>query len=180
MATLVCSATTSLDGFVAGPGGDMSWLGADLPAIDVDLDALTAGIGALLIGRRTYGGDDPNRGTDAEGAFGGRWHGPSFVLTHRPPEGPAPSDVTFLDDLDTAVARAREAAGEREVHVLGADVSAGCLAAGHLDELLIYTAPILLGAGTPLFRHEGGTRIHLDPIPPGAAGPDARRYRVRR
>ncbi len=50
-----------------------------------------ADIGALLIGHRTFTGDDPNKGTDSEGAFGGRWHGPSVVLTH----APAP------DDLDT-------------------------------------------------------------------------------
>ena len=63
----------SLDGFIAGADGDMSWLSEPLEGLDVDVDALMAKIGALLIGNTTYGGDDPNAGTDKEGAFGGRW-----------------------------------------------------------------------------------------------------------
>ena len=75
MSKLLYSATMSLDGYISGPGGDMSWLSEHVGSVDVDVDALMAGIGALLIGRRTYDGDDPNAGTDSEGAFGGRWDG---------------------------------------------------------------------------------------------------------
>ncbi|MEA2291552.1 MAG: hypothetical protein QOF17_572 [Solirubrobacteraceae bacterium] len=67
---LLYSATPSLDGFIAGAGGDMSWLGERLSS-EVDVGELMAGIGALLIGKRTFTGDDPNKGTDSEGAFGG-------------------------------------------------------------------------------------------------------------
>ncbi len=87
MATLLYSATASLDGFIAGPGGDMSWLTEHLVE-NPTADRLLAGIGAILAGNATFGGDDPNRGTDSEGAFGGQYHGPVVVLTHRPPAGP--------------------------------------------------------------------------------------------
>ena len=81
---LLYSATMSLDGYIAGAGGDMSWLTPHL-AGGPDVDDLVESVGALLVGRRTYGGDDPNAGTDAEGAFGGKWHGAVVVLTHDPP-----------------------------------------------------------------------------------------------
>ncbi|WP_250443209.1 dihydrofolate reductase family protein [Actinotalea sp. C106] len=179
MSRLLYSATMSLDGFIAGPDGDMSWLGeimasgeAEAPgadtqdgdAPDTDVEDLMAGIGALLIGRRTFDGDDPNAGTEAEGAFGGQWQGPSVVLTHAPPPV-APPRTTFATDLVTAVEEAKAAAEGRYVNVLGADVARQCLEAGLLDEVLVFVAPVLLGDGTRLFQHDGGTRIPLTPMP---------------
>ena len=85
MAKLLYSATMSLDGFIAGPGGDMSWLTRFIGGEDKAAAALPQRVGALLVGRRTWGGDDPNRGdAEKEGAFGGSWHGPQFVVTHHP------------------------------------------------------------------------------------------------
>jgi riboflavin biosynthesis pyrimidine reductase len=61
----------SLDGFIAGPGGDMSWLAEHLGP-NPTVEALIGEIGALLVGNRTFRGDDPHRGTPEEGkAFGG-------------------------------------------------------------------------------------------------------------
>ena len=87
MATVLYSATASLDGFIAGPGGDMSWLAEYVGGENSTAERLLANVGAILVGNTTFGGDDPNRGTDAEGAFGGRYHGPVFVLTHQPSSG---------------------------------------------------------------------------------------------
>lgn len=64
MGRLLYSATMSLDGFIAGPEGDMSWLRKHLGA-DPAIAALIERIGALLVGRRSFEGDDPHRG-DAE------------------------------------------------------------------------------------------------------------------
>ena len=134
MAKLLYSVTMSLDGFIAGPGGDMSWLTAHLGP-NPEIDALIDDIGALLVGRRTFGGDDPYKGTPQEGeAFGGGWSGPQFVLTHtrRPRPGrTSPSSATSA----AAVAAARAAAGEKYVNVLGASVAKQCLEAGELDEI---------------------------------------------
>ncbi|HEV2887243.1 MAG TPA: dihydrofolate reductase family protein [Jatrophihabitans sp.] len=157
---MLYSATMSLDGFIAGPGGDMSWLTPYLGP-NPTADELVGRIGALLIGHRTFGGDDPNRGTDKEGAFGGAWSGPQFVLTHSIPDAPVPG-ITFVDDLDTAVAKAKAAAGERYVNILGADVARQCLQAGVLDEILVFLAPILLGDGVRLLDWPGGTNVRLE------------------
>ena len=159
---LLYSATMSLDGFIAAVGGDMSWL-TEYLAAGPETDELAAEIGALLVGKRTFRGDDPNRGTDAEGAFGGTWRGPSIVLTHEPLESADP-DVRFVDDLEQAVAIARQAAAGKYVNVLGANVARQCLDAGLLDEVLVLIAPVLLGDGTRLFDHPGGTKVRLEPL----------------
>jgi dihydrofolate reductase len=162
MAKLLYSATMSLDGFIAGPGGDMSWLTRFMGGEDAGAAALRERVGALLVGRRTWGGDDPNRGdAEKEGAFGGSWHGPQFVLTHDPPAESAPG-VEFLDSLGPAIAKARAAAGEKYVCVLGAELAHSCLEAGELDEVLVYVEPILLGDGVGLFKHEGGFEVDLE------------------
>ncbi len=160
MAKLLYSATMSLDGFISGPGGDMSWLTA-YAGPSPEADELPRETGALLVGNRTFGGDDPNRGTDSEGAFGGTWTGPQFVLTHHAPQEPVPG-VTFVDDLGKAIAHAKEAAGDKYVNILGADVARECLDAGELDEVLVFVVPILLGDGTRLFDYPGGKEIRLE------------------
>jgi dihydrofolate reductase len=163
MGKMLYSATMSLDGFIAGPGGDMSWLTAYLgpnPAID----DLVGRIGALLVGGRTFRGDDPHKGTPSEGkAFGGAWTGPQFVLTHHAPETPVP-DITFVGDLDSGVAAAKAAAGDKYVNILGADVARQCLDAGVLDEIFVCIAPVLLGDGVRLFDHPGGATVKLEPL----------------
>lgn len=177
MSRLLYSATMSLDGFIAGPGGDMSWLTEHLVTADPAIDELMAGIGALLAGRRTFGGDDPNRGTDAEGAFGGQWHGPAIVLTHEPPSGPVAPGLTFAGDLESAVRLAKEAAGGKYVNVLGANVAKQCLDAGLLDEILVLIAPVLLGDGVRLFEQAGGTNVRLERVGTGT-GATSLWYRV--
>ena len=173
---LLYSATMSLDGFIAGPGGDMSWLTPYLTG-GPDIGRLVDSIGALLVGRRTFGGDDPNAGTDAEGAFGGTWHGPVIVITHEPPAEPV-DGVVFATDLETAVEIARAAAGGKYVNILGADVARQCLEAGLLDEVLVLVAPVLLGDGTRLFEHAGGTNVPLEPLDPDDTGPLRLWFRV--
>jgi dihydrofolate reductase len=151
----------SLDGFIAGPDGDMQWLRPHLGPNPL-ADDLVDRIGALLVGRRTFTGDDPNRGTESEGAFGGRWHGPVFVLSSDPPEGPSDDpELTFLTELVPAVAAAREAAGDKYVNILGAQTARSCLEAGLLDEILVLVAPVLLGDGTRLYDWTGGHPVDL-------------------
>lgn len=162
MAKMLYSVAMSLDGFIAGPGGDMSWLAGHLGP-NPTMDELIDDIGALLIGRRTHDGDDPNKDDpDRAGkAFGGGWSGPMFVLTHHAPDTPVPG-VTFVGDLDSGVAAAKAAAGEKYVNILGADVARQCLQAGVLDEILVCIVPALLGNGVRMFDVPGGANVDLE------------------
>ncbi|WP_410593758.1 dihydrofolate reductase family protein [Amycolatopsis sp. lyj-23] len=174
MAKLLYHITMSLDGFVAGPADDMTWL-AGLPAgPNPVVERLLGGIGAVVMGHRTHA-----PATTAEGrVYGGRWRGPVFVVTR----DAVPSDgFTLVERLGDAVAAASAAAGDGYVAVLGATTARRCLEAGLLDEVLVHVAPILLGDGVRLFDHPGGTRVRLDAVELSHAGPIANLwYRVRR
>src|SRR5260370_40076455 len=122
MAKVLYSAAMSLDGFIAGPGGDASWM-TEYLGPNPTVDELVPRIGSLLVGNRTFRGDDPYKGTEKEGkAFGGAWAGPQFVLTHHPPDTPVPG-VTFVADLASGLPPARAAAGGKEVHGPGAQTA---------------------------------------------------------
>ena len=163
MSKVLYSASMSVDGFIAGPDGDMSWL-SDYLAPNPQIDELVPDVGAILAGKRTFTGDDPNRGTPREGeAFGGGWAGPQFVLTHDV-AGDPPDGVTFVGDFTEALAMARAAAGDKYVNVLGADVAAQCIAVDALDEVLVSVVPVMLGDGVRLFDRPGGTTVRLEAI----------------
>jgi dihydrofolate reductase len=161
MGKVLYSATMSLDGFITGPGGDMSWLTEHLGP-NPTVDEVVGKIGALLVGNRTFRGDDPHKGTTKEGKpFGGGWTGPQFVLTHHAADTPVPG-ITFVGDLDSGVAAAKAAAGDKYVNILGANTAQQCLDAGVLDEILVCIAPVLLGDGVRLFDRPGGTNVKLE------------------
>ncbi len=140
--------------------------GAENPSNAV-IEAAQAGTGAVVMGRNMFG---PVRGPWGEEDWRGWWgddppfHVPVFVLTHHQRETlEMDGGTTFhfvTDGVESAIAQAKEAAGEADVSIGGgAATIQQAIAAGLLDELLINQAPILLGAGTRL----------LDNLAPGAA-----------
>ena len=114
----------SLDGFIAGPNDDMSWVfrhAGDMPGAVVD--EVIARTGAVLAGRRVYEVGRRVQRPEARGLFDGRWRGPHFILTHAPPTDESDASYIFLcGDVRDAVATALRAAGGRDVLVLGANV----------------------------------------------------------
>ena len=90
------------------------------------------------------------------------------MLRHDPPpDPPVVKGVTgrFLDvDIEEAVTIAKEAAGDDDVVVLGANIARQCLEAGLLDEIIVHVAPVLVGDGVRLFERAGGEPVQLDPI----------------
>jgi dihydrofolate reductase len=89
--------------------------------------------------------------------------------------------VSYVSDVETAMARAKEAAGEKNVLVHGAGTAQLALAAGVLDELQIHLIPVLFGKGRRLFEHLGADQIELE-LTRIVDGPGAThlRYRVGR
>ena len=107
-------------------------------------------LGAVVSGRWTY---------EAAEHWGDKnpWGLPVFIVTHRPDEEPEGGAFTFVSGVEEAVRQATEAAGDKDVHLMGgADVIRQALEAGLVDELTIIVAPITLGGGKRLF--EGFTK----------------------
>jgi dihydrofolate reductase len=182
---VVVNRSMSLDGFIAGPGDAMDWI-FDFVAPDAAwLTETAAATGAMLIGRRTD--EVGNRmEADKEQATASRgegypFSGPMFVLTHRPPDPPDP-DVTYLTgDIGEAVATALDAAGGKNLEILGADVAGQCLRRGLVDEILVYLLPVLLGDGIRFYSSPGLARIDLEPLGSTRSGAvTILRFRVRK
>jgi dihydrofolate reductase len=190
----------SLDGFIAGPnerpdnglgdGGERlhHWMlprggGVD----DLEVTRRAGGVngrivdefmrtGAVVAGRGTF---------QPAGGWGGDHHDgvPIFILTRRDPaemrQWPL---VTYVDDVTTAMTRAKQAAGDRDVLVHGAGTTQLALAAGVLDEIELHVVPVLFGQGRRLFEGLAPEQIELERtrILEGEDGVTHMHYRVKR
>jgi dihydrofolate reductase len=162
MATVVWHVTMSLDGFIAGPEDAMDWVFDYFSEESNETAAeVIEATGAIIMGRHTYEVEDRYR----PGIYGGAWTGPYFVLTHEAPAAvPDWMTGTFInEDIEAAIARAKEAAGRKNVGILGADLARQTLERGLLDEIIVHLAPVLLGDGVRLFDAPGGRRVRLEP-----------------
>ena len=99
-----------------------------------------------MIGRGMYEAANAWGGTNPFGV-------PVFVATHRVEDAPSPgTGFRFVGSFEGALAQARAAAGDKDVAIGGgADVIRQALAGGHVDELTISVAPVVLGGGKRLF-----------------------------
>ncbi|MFI5708224.1 dihydrofolate reductase family protein [Kribbella sp. NPDC051620] len=160
MAKVLYHVTMSLDGFIAGPEHSMAWM-AQAPVGPQDEGmAVAKTSGAALAGRNGY---EIGRQAGSE-LYGGAYTGPIFVLTHNPPANETNPAYTFVSgDIRPVVKTALDAAGGKDLLVLGGTVAAQCIEAGLLDELFIHVSPILLGQGVPLYRSTGPA-VALEPI----------------
>lgn len=148
--------TMSLDGFVAGAGHSMDWMGG-IEDRDGLIDEYVTTTGAVLGGREGW-----DQYPDASATYGGAWHGETFVLTHHPDDAEPAPGVTFLDcDVAEAVRIALDAADGRNVEVLSPSIGRQLLERGLIDEIDIHLAPVLLGDGIRLYDNPGGRPIPL-------------------
>jgi dihydrofolate reductase len=170
MGKVVLTFSMSLDGFIAGPAvspAEPMGIGGerlhDWHMSTDELDRRMARemfetVGAVVLGRTTFDaglkpwGDTP-------------YPAPSFVLTHerRAPLPMKSATFEFVNDgIAAAVARAKAAAGEGDIVVMGANVAQQCLEEGLADDIIIQSVPVLLGAGVRLFEGLGDRPIELE------------------
>jgi dihydrofolate reductase len=153
MSDVIWHITMSVDGYIAGPGDEMDWMGDYELASPVGARVIEE-TGAILAGRRWHD-LATERWNGRHGIYGGNWDGPVFVITHSPPADPPDPAITFVSDgIAAAVATASAAAGGRAVGILGANTAQQAVAAGLVDEIVIHMVPLLLGGGTRLFGPE--------------------------
>ena len=147
--------------------------GKDGGTTGVDDDFAARGfqnVGAWILGRNMFGpirGDWPD--TDWKGWWGDNppYHAPVFVLSHKEREPiKMEGGTTFIfvaDGIESALSKAKAAAGNRNVRIMGgANTINQYLTAGLIDELWLHIAPVTIGVGTRLF--EGVTNLNLEPI----------------
>jgi dihydrofolate reductase len=98
--------------------------------------------------------------------LGGAWSGPIFVLTHQAPADEEDPTITFISgSIRSAIARALDAAGGKNLLVIGADVVRQSIQKGLIDEIMIHLAPLLLGDGVRFFSSPGLTNaVRLETI----------------
>jgi dihydrofolate reductase len=154
----------SLDGFVAGPDNEDSglhdWYFAPSGNATVVIDELLQTIGAMIIGRRSFG-DQPD-------GFDTPYKVPHFVLTHTARPSVTKGGVTFAfvdDGLESALALAQAAAGEKAICVAGGAATAQqFLKAGLVDEVQIHLVSMLLGNGLRLFDQGEPTKLERNRV----------------
>jgi dihydrofolate reductase len=143
----------SLDGFIAGPGGDLSWLPGPDGGEDYGYDAFMAETTAILMGRATY---------DVAAAFEPWPYGakPVFVATSRPLD-PVASTVSAIAGTPAellATVRASMPGAAPVVYLDGGTLIRSFLDESLIDELTVTVVGVILGAGVPLFA--GTARRH--------------------
>ena len=164
MGNVIVGATLSLDGFMSDRDGDISRLYPDLEALrnTAMLQEEIRTTGAVVMGRRAY---DMGEGdlTDYE------YQVPIFVLTHHIPEKWTKGEndqltLTFVTDgIESAIEKAKAAAGDEHVMVVGgANTAQQCLRAGLVDEIHIGIVPILLGEGLRFFEPRANEQMELE------------------
>ena len=137
-------------------------------------DAIAARVGVAVAGRTTY---------EHSGHWGGDGPHPTarlFVLSHRPAPEISERQTLITTGIEDAIAAAREAAGGKDVALMGGGVVTSALAADLLDEVILHQVPVLLGGGRSFFR-ELPKHVHLrllEAIP--APGVTHLRYEVLR
>lgn len=181
MNQVTCGITMSLDGFVAGPNqsaehpfGDIPddllhhWMFDEPEQHQVERNALTDA-GAFILGSNMYGPKEKREIPDWKGWWGDNppYHAPVFVLSHKRRDPIVMEGGTtyffMADGIQAALAAAQEAAGQRNVAIMGgAHTINQYLAAGLLDELWLHIAPVTIGEGARLF--EGVPGLQLEPL----------------
>ncbi|HEU4972960.1 MAG TPA: dihydrofolate reductase family protein [Gaiellaceae bacterium] len=158
MGNVVIDMSMSLDGYIAAPndtpeqglGEDgmrlHNWAFDDPSVFDEVYGNLIEETGAVIMGRRSY-----DNSIEAWGGKGPLGEVPCFVVTHRPVTGADPLFTFVTDGIEAALGRAREAAGDKRIGLMGADIDQQFLAAGLVDEIRIHLVDVLLGGGRRLF-----------------------------
>lgn len=179
MTKVFLNLTMSLDGYSAGPnvteavpmgeGGEQlhEWLFDAKTDRDAEVMNQTSGTaGAVIVGGHTYA-------VGIKDAWGGEtpFEVPAFVLVEEVPEVAVEGFTYVTDGIESALRQARDAAGNRNVWVMGGpNVAQQYIKAGLLDELQITIAPLLLGDGLRLFEHTGPAKLkHVSVTQPPAA-----------
>lgn len=140
--TVTLFIATSLDGKIAGPDDDVSWLFTDA---DYGYSSFYSEVDALVMGRGTY----KVVNTFGEWPYKGRR---TYVVSRKEtPEITTPDTIAFCGTLPDLIEKLDEEGRQKVWLVGGGELVTSFLQQGLLDELVVSLHPVLLGKGVPLF-----------------------------
>jgi dihydrofolate reductase len=157
MGNLIYSMTSSLDGYIAGPGGDIGFSAPEDELFRFHTE-LVSELGGHLLGRRLYEtmvywetADQDPAASEMIVEFARIWQALPKVVFSRSLEAVEGNTTLVRDGLGEEVARLKAQDG-KDLGVGGADLAGACARLGLIDEYRVFVCPVLLGAGTPLFQ----------------------------
>jgi dihydrofolate reductase len=156
MRKLIYSMTVSLDGFIAGPHGEIDWSAPD-EELHRFHNQQVREIGAHLCGRRLYEvmtywetADANPSAPDHELEFARIWKALPKIVFSKTLEKVEGNARLVRDGVAGEVAKLKEQPG-KDLAVGGAGLASSLIQAGLIDEYLLFVSPVVLGGGTPYF-----------------------------
>lgn len=156
MLPVIYSMSVSVDGFIAGPGGDISWTAPDAEQFRFHIEQ-TRPLVAHVCGRGVYEAmlvwetAEQTMSGEAELEFARLWRPIPKVVFSRTLDAVTGNARLAVDDIATEVRRLRDQPGAGVVGIGGAGVAAAAIAADLIDEYRLFVNPVVLGSGTPYF-----------------------------
>jgi dihydrofolate reductase len=184
MPTVIYSMSVSLDGFIAGPDGDIGWAAPDEELLRFH-NQQTRQIGAHLLGRGLYEDMLPwetaetTRSNPAELEFARIWKPIPKVVFSTTLEQVEGNARLASDDVADEVAKLKEAPGEGVVSVGGAGLASTLIKLYLIDEYRLFVIPVVLGGG-PLFFPPLDRAIELELVETRTFGSRVTYLRYRR
>jgi dihydrofolate reductase len=165
MRNLIFFMHTSLDGFVAGPNGEMNWIKVDDEMFDF-VATMTDQADAALYGRVTYemmqsywptAGDAPN--ASKHDKVHSAWYNnvSKVVLSKTLQEAGLHNTKVISDQLPDNINELKQQHGKNILIFGSPGASQSLLNEGLIDEFWLFVNPIILGQGMPLFKNITGT-----------------------
>ena len=156
MRRVIYSLGVSLDGFIAGPGGEIDWSAPD-EELHRFHNEQTLEIGAHFCGRRLYEemvywetADQNPSASEIEVEFARIWQALPKIVFSTTLTAVQGNARLAADGVAEEVAKLKQEAG-KDLAVGGAGLAASFMALGLIDEFRLFVSPVVLGAGTPYF-----------------------------
>jgi len=155
MRTVIYSMSVSLDGFIAGPGGDIGFTAPDQEQFRFHIQQ-TREIAVELMGRGLYEAmvvwETAETWADADGLeFARIWNAIPKVVFSTALERVEGNARLAGTDVASEVARLREEPGEGVISVGGAGLASALIKLNLIDEYRMFVDPVVVGGGTPYF-----------------------------
>jgi dihydrofolate reductase len=162
VARLICTALTSLDGYIADAHGNFDWAAPD-PEVHAFVNDLERPIGTYLYGRRLYDTmvfwQDAEPDDEAGRDFAELWRAADKIVYSTTLTAPRSPRTRIEHGFDAYAIEKMKDVGDRDLSIGGPTLAAQAFSAGLVDEIRLFANPVAVGGGTPFLPSR--TRLDL-------------------